>query len=185
MSSSLCPRCDGRQSPGRIPLLSEHLLPVIQLRPLRDALASLAGRHWGDYHRCVAGQNWEVGERELYRAALKRVTIFSIDRHEPLGGAAVCLLSNRRLLVLDYRKRLVQISIDAIRAANVSREYDPLAGSSYNVSIHCVGGTLEDPRGDVCLTCDQASAAYGLVGSIADVERPSPAAAPVMPSMPG
>jgi hypothetical protein len=118
-------------------------------------------RTWGEHGRILRGHRWEPGEREVHRDQLPSISVFSVDRHTTVARQALCILTDRRLAILDSSGGYLEIRLGDIRTARTYREYDPERGSCWSVALSRLESGTHDPRGDICLLCkDERQSAY-------------------------
>lgn len=120
----------------------------------------------GTHRRLVQGKLWEPGEQERYRVQLHGVTIYSIDRHIPAQGRAICIVTSHRVMLDDGRARPIKILPTEIRAVRACRAYDTSDGFSFFVAVEFVGSAVHEPEGDLCLICESQEESQTLSSAI-------------------
>lgn len=166
-TSSVCPRCDARQS--RDPEtrgLSFGFLPGVPLPDVAGAIKTFVNRRWGPYYHLLHGDLWEAGEQESNRVELQGFSVYAVDRSTAVGTHSVCILTNRRLLASDAAGHLMQLRLTDVRSARSIREYDPVHGFSYWVVIDRAGSAVHDVKGDICLRCDTQAQSHNLAALV-------------------
>jgi hypothetical protein len=153
-ASAICPRCDARQSPrGGAGWLITVPGGDSTARRLTRTIKAFARRTWGAQHHILTGSRWEPGEHEVYRDELPSISVFAIDRHTTVAQGALCILTDRRLAILDPLGDCLQIHLRDIRTIRARREYDPELGFTCWIALSRLDSSIHDARGDICLYC--------------------------------
>jgi hypothetical protein len=82
---------------------------------------------------------------------------------------ALCLLTDRRLVILRQAGACVQIHLSDIRAARLLREYESEAGFSYWIALDRLASNVHDPKGDICLFCENQRQSTDLTAFIREM----------------
>jgi hypothetical protein len=134
-------------------LVVAWLLRIPDGGALPAALRRVRNQAWGESHRIGHGKLWEPGEQEVYRAQLRGVTTYSIDRHILIQRRATCIITTGRLVAYDGDGHILQLRAHEVRSTRVQRTYDVAEGFSYAVVLERTGSTVHDPDGDIRLLC--------------------------------
>jgi hypothetical protein len=171
LSSYLCPRCDSRQSPSKIPFFSDGLMIPVSTPTVDHLVKSLARKMRGAYRHFPIESQWEPGETELYRGELEGIRIFTVDGYTHSGRPAACILTDQVLMLHDRWSGLVRVPLVDIQAVTVYRDIDAINGASCRVSIRLIGGAVHEPRGDICLVCKHQGQSYHMTQLIQEAAQ--------------
>ena len=134
-------------------------------------LRTIAGVHWGRYHRFVRGDDLRAGERELFRTPVRAVSVLAFDRHTLIDTSATCILTDARIMVCGPKGNPVEIALSAISSSHAYREYDAATGFLYWVAIDRGASSEHDVHGDVGLRFDTSAQSHELSARLDDALR--------------